>query len=76
MRGEGFNFVMGEVVIRWGRDVDDFQWAELIVGGIWCRWGGGSSWFRGCASPIPQVVDFRLGHRTSNIETRETVTDA
>lgn len=47
MRGEGFNFVMGEVVIRWGRDVDDFQWAELIVGGIWCRWGGGISWFRG-----------------------------
>ena len=37
MRGEGFNFVMGEVVIRWGRDVDDFQWAELILGGIWCR---------------------------------------
>ena len=38
---------MGEVVVRWGRDVDDFQWAELILGGIWCRLGGGISWFGG-----------------------------
>ena len=37
MRGEGLNFVIGEVAVRWGRDVDDFQWAELILSGVRSR---------------------------------------
>ena len=37
MGGEGLNFVMGEVAVRWGRDVDDVQWAELILGGVRSR---------------------------------------